>query len=187
MDLRKTISTQLPLLSNPNQFMPPEGDKPVFYSKTGALLLAQRETYGGMDVYSAATLAAARSSTARIITGPYISGAITLDPAMLAPDIFLLNPNPAGNITWTMPTATAVVTYLKQLLGTENVVSNFCWKIHLVNGGAGIITFNLAFTGISVVGGDGGNGLLAAYGARDMVFVLTSVVPGGEAIIVYLA
>ena len=186
MDLKKTINGQLPSLANPNQLMPPEGDKPVFYSKTGALLLGQRETYGAMTLGFVSTATTARASTAKIISGPYLDASITLDPCVLSPDVFMLNPNLTANRTWTLPTATAFVTYLKSLLGPENVTCNFCWKIYIVNSSASTLTFNTGGTNISVIGGDGGNGVINGYSGGELVFVIVTIIPGTETVYIYI-
>jgi len=181
MDLRKTISTQRPALLNPNQFMPPEGDKPVFYSKTGALLLAQRETYGAMTIGNALDLPTLKSLNSKILFGAYFNANITLDPCSISPEIFLLHIQPSANLSWQLPDAVNMINYLKTAFGTENIACNFCWKVYIVNQTGTWTVLLLSGANSAVIGG----GITPNQGA-ELIFVLTNITPGSEQLKCYI-
>ena len=187
-DLKKVISGQLPALGISNRMPPPEGDKPVFYSKMGSLELAQPPILFSQVATNCTSLAVAKAAGGGILYGSYFDASIQLDASIVTPLVSLIYFQPTAARSLQLPDAATLVAYLQSLFGAENVVANIVYQIQILNASAGANTVTITAGANAFVFG-GTTGALGAIGQNTGVTLnmrISSVTPGSCQYLAYL-
>jgi hypothetical protein len=136
------------------------------------------------------------ASGSQIVSGTYFSaGNVTLDPSVIdLRKLMVRVDSQAAARTWTLPTPTDTIAYLKTQFGPENIVAGLCWNIIFNNdngGGVGIVLRVAtpappqAVTTYGFSGAGPFDRTINAKTTTKVYFVLTNVTPGSEAMTYY--
>lgn len=197
MDIRKVISPLNAPTFSATTLKVPEGDRPVYYTKTGFLDSEHPLICSSVSFTNGITTAAGSQAVSnnQILRGNYFGTTGTFTASDLDPrrDKIIAS-GVSGTNTMSFPTPTVHIAYLKQMYGPENILPGLKWKIQFINdtGGSGnlwVLSFPQTQTcyGFGSTGSatydlklDGGDGNSKNSGSIE--FLITNVKPGSEAI-----
>lgn len=205
-DIRKVISPLNGPSTTVGNTKTPEGDRPVFYNRSGQLDLDQPFIYSTIKTNNLVANAATSLNSAasfQILGGTFYSSTNTLNACDFDPYHFLIRCVPGAAIVLTFPDpggAAGIIPYLKSKYGAENITDGMMWRIRFINDvvtagrnvtlrlvtpGAG--NGSIATVGIQPVGGNWDDVMNAQNtspnsNSSQFVILLTNVTPGSEAI-----
>ena len=192
-DLRKVSTTLRPGLGSANRFAPPEGDRGVFYAKTGFLVPDLPVLSWTPPDIAADTLSQIQTKPSNsIIIGAYFRTAQTpLDVSAIdiCRSIIGNDTGLAGNITHTLPTAPVILAGLKDATSYRDITPGTGWKWTYINDDNGsTVTLDFSAAGFTSFGtSSGGNThVIAASSQATIKFLVTSTTPGSETITVFV-
>ena len=188
------------LLSVSNNLKAPEGDRIVFYNRSGFLDTDYPPVMSAVKEATITNISTLRlNSHAPILTSAaagYFAVTGTLDPAAVDPRRLIIKVAGQADAAQilTLPTPGTLVRYLKSYYGPENVPAGLCWELRFLNdNGAGFaITIQAPTATAPEIATNYGFGATTplqrtvnAKTTTTFLFLILSTTPGSEAVAYY--